>query len=351
MKAVYLTGIGQLEFMEVDTPGPPGPGEVLLKVENVGVCGSDVHYYREGGIGEQIVAYPHRVGHEASARIESVGPGATGLSQGSLVAVEPAVSCHKCTQCRAGRPNTCENLRFLGCPGEMDGCLCEYIVMPADCCFPVPETMSPEEAALVEPFSIAVYAVHAAGNVSGRSVGVLGTGPIGLSVLMVANSRGGRVYATDKLSPRLRKSLEAGAVWAANPLETDIEAEIRELEPKGLDVVLECCGQQEALDQAIEILKPGGRLMIIGIPTGNRVSFSADKMRRKEITIHNIRRQNGCVPAAIDWISTHDVAGFVTHRFPLDRTRQAFDLVAGYKDGVMKAMIDIRDRTSRMGSS
>jgi L-iditol 2-dehydrogenase len=173
-------------------------------------------------------------------------------------------------------------------------------------------------------------------------MGILGFGPIGMSVLLPAlNQKAGKVYVTDKIGHRLQIARNCGAAWAGNPLEEDVVAAIKEQEAALLDVVFECCGQQEAVDQAIEMLKPGGRLMIIGIPEFDRWSFAVDTLRHKEIGIQNVRRQNDSVEETLRLLENHQVDGgrMVTHRFPLDRTQEAFDLVAAYADGVMKAMI------------
>ena len=145
---------------------------------------------------------------------------------------------------------------------------------------------------------------------------------------------------TDKINSRLEVAAAHGAHWTGNPLEEDVVGEIAEREPELLDVVFECCGQQEALDQAVDLLKPGGKLMIIGIPAEDRISFSVDETRRKELTIQNVRRQNNCVQTAIDFISEgHDVNFMITHRFSLEETGAAFELVGDYRDGVVKALI------------
>ena len=203
--------------------------------------------------------------------------------------------------------------------------------------------MTFDEAAISEPLAIGLYAVNGSIPMKYATVGVLGFGPIGMSVLIAAISRGaGKVYVTDKVPERLSHAERSGAVYAANPDASDIVREIHALEPEMLDVVFECCGQQEAVDQAIDLLKPGGKLMIIGIPEFDRWSFSADKMRRKEITITNVRRQNETVDETLELIASEgiDVHPMVTHRFPFRETKAAFDLVSEYGDGVMKAMID-----------
>jgi L-iditol 2-dehydrogenase len=334
MKAAVLTGIRQMEVREIPDPVLRADTDVLLRIRRVGVCGSDVHYYTQGRIGSQVVQYPFPVGHECSAEVVKVG-----------LAVEPAMSCGRCDQCRAGRPHTCRAIRFLGCPGQADGCIGERLVMPEDCCFPVQASTSLELAALVEPMSISVYGVQQAGAMGPDTrLAILGAGPIGLCALLAARAAGARtLYVTDRIEARLAVARRCGAAWAGNPDREDVVAAIFEREPLGLDVVLECCGQQAALDQAVSLLKPGGRLVLVGIPEVDRISFAIDQMRRKEITLQNIRRQNHCVEPALALIETGavDVSPLVTHRFPLERTKEAFDLVADYRDGVVKAMIEI----------
>jgi L-iditol 2-dehydrogenase len=243
----------------------------------------------------------------------------------------------------AGRPHTCRNLKFLGCPGQAEGSLSEYIVMPETSCFPIPDHMSYDEAAISEPLAIGYYAVRQSIPMEGASVGILGFGPIGMSVLLTAGALGARrIYVTDKIDERLRLARESGAGWTGNPEKEEVVEKIVEKEPALLDVVFECCGQQEAMDQAIRLLKPGGKLMIIGIPEFERWGFEADTARRRELTIQHVRRQNEALQPVLDMLADGriSIGGMATHRFPFERAKEAFDLVAGYRDGVMKAMID-----------
>ena len=344
MKAYKLTGIRRMEMMEVPRPEIKDDHEVLIQMARVGVCGSDVHYYLTGQIGSQVVQYPFTVGHEGAGVVTAVGKAVTRVRPGDRIAVEPAMPCHRCDQCLAGRPHTCRKLRFLGCPGQSEGCLAEYLVMPEDSCFPIPEHMTLDEAALSEPLAIGVYAVRQSIPMAGAKIGILGSGPIGLSVLLPALTQGAAtVYMTDKLDSRLEVARRAGTTWTGNPLSTDVVAAIAAAEPLLLDVVFECAGEQETVDQALQLLKPGGKLMLIGIPpTLEKYGFGVDLMRRKEICIQNIRRQNHCCQAALDMIARRDfdVNIMQTHRFSFAETAQAFDLVAGYRDGVVKAMIE-----------
>ena len=344
MKAQVLTDIGQMEMRTMPVPVLRGPKDVLLKVEYVGVCGSDVHYYQTGRIGSQVVSYPFIVGHECAAMVVEIGSAVSRVKVGDIVAVDPAVSCHKCDQCLAGRPHTCRNLVFLGCPGQLPGCLCEYIIMPEECCFTVTGKLSLEQAVLTEPLAIGVYAVQLARVAKECSVGILGSGPIGLSCLLASRVQGAKaVYMTDRIDHRVNIAASAGADWAGNPDRQDNVERILSFQPAGLDIVFECAGQQDTLDQALELLAPGGKLMLVGIPREPRISFSPDLMRRKEITVINVRRQNNCTQQAVDLMAEGAVKAdfMITHRFGFEQAGQAFDMVSGYRDGVIKAMIKV----------
>lgn len=343
MKSMALTGIRQMEMREVEKPVLSESKDVLIKMKTIGVCGSDVHYYTTGKIGSQVVQYPFPVGHEGAGMVVAVGEEVTRVKPGDRIAIEPAMPCWECDQCKAGRPHTCRNLKFLGCPGQAEGCLSEYIIMPETSCFPINEKMSYDEAALSEPLAIGVYAVKQSISMNGARVGILGFGPIGMSVMMAAQASGAeKIYVSDKIEDRLKIAAQIGAAGIANAQTQQVEEEILGLEPGGLDVVFECCGQQEALDNAFNLLKPGGKVMIIGIPEFDRWSMPVDDGRRKEITIQHVRRQNESLEETLEGLASgkFDVSAMPTHRFSFEDTQKAFELVTGYKDGVMKAMID-----------
>lgn len=343
MKAIVLTGIKQMEVMEFPTPVIRDDKDVLIKMKVVGVCGSDVHYYTNGKIGSQVVKYPFPVGHEGAGEVIQVGTGVTHIKPGDRIAIEPAMPCGECDQCKVGRPHTCRKLRFLGCPNQADGCLTEYIVMPEGSCFPIPDSMTYTEAAISEPLAIGLYAVNQSIPLKDATVGILGFGPIGMSVLLSAQSKGAtRIFVTDLVDERLQVAEECGAIWTGNPAKTDVVGDVKAKEPLLLDVVFECCGKQEAIDQAVAMLKPGGKLMVIGIPEFDRWSFPVDQMRHKEICVQNVRRQNHSLEETLELMESGKikVGKMATHRFPFSKTKEAFDLVTEYRDGVMKAMVD-----------
>ncbi len=344
MKAAVLTGLRRMEIRQVPDPKIEKDTDVLLKIEKVGVCGSDVHYFETGRIGSQVVEYPFIVGHECAATVTAVGKGVKHIKVGEPVVVEPAVPCHDCDQCRKGRENTCFHLRFLGTPGQGGGCFCEYLVMPEECCLPTQGKLTLEQGALCEPLTIGFYTVRQSKLPRAADIAILGAGPIGLSCMLSAKTEGVRsCNMTEKIPERVRVAAQGGATWVGNPSQEDVVAAILKKQPLGMDVAYECAGQQETIDQAVDLLKPGGKLILVGIPREDHISLSPDKIRRKEITIINIRRQNGCTRATMDLVAARNIRPdfMVTHHFNLDQIQEAFELVAGYKDGVVKAMIDM----------
>ena len=202
MKAMVLTGIREIEMQELPMPEIKNENEVLIKMKVVGICGSDIHYYSLGKIGSQIVKYPFPVGHEGAGEVVSIGSAVSRVKPGDRIAIEPAMPCGVCDQCMANRPHTCRKLRFLGCPGQADGCLSEYIVMPETSCFPIGTQMSYTEAAISEPLAIGVYAVNQSIPMKGASIGILGFGPIGMSVILPAIAKRCPKYFRDRSDRR-----------------------------------------------------------------------------------------------------------------------------------------------------
>jgi L-iditol 2-dehydrogenase len=343
MKSMKLTGIRKMEMKEVPEPVLVKPNDVKIRMSVMGICGSDIHYYTQGNIGSQKVIYPFTIGHEGAGVVVETGPGVKRVKPGDLIAIEPAMPCWKCDQCLEGRHHTCRNLKFLGCPGQSEGCLSEFMVMPEESCFPLSGKLTPDHGAISEPLAIGVYAVKKASGVKGLNIGILGYGPIGMSVMLAARAEGAKsFYVTDKINPRLKIAQMEGASYTGNPSKEDVVSGILQKAHLGMDVLFECCGQQEALDQAVDILKPGGKLIVVGIPEFDRWSMCVETTRRKEISIQFIRRQVDCVEEALEKMKngTINVDRMVTHRYPFSKSKEAFDMVAGYNDGVMKAMID-----------
>ena len=344
MKAALLTGIRKFEIRRVPKPQITRPTDALIRIKMVGVCGSDIHYYNTGRIGSQIIEFPFIVGHEAAGIVEQVGSKVNRVKPGQRIAIDPAVCCGHCDQCRAGREHTCRELLFLGCPGQLSGALCEYHVLPETCCFPIKDSTTFEQAVLSEPLAIAVYAVERAKLPAGANVAILGAGPIGVSVFHVLRANGvGEVFITDKIAERLKFAQRLNPKYCGNPDRADVVGEISKAEPLLMDAAFECSGNRKAYDQAVQLLKPGGTLALVGIPEFDKVAFPIHELRRKEITIVNIRRQAHCTQKAIDLLEAKKINldAIVTHHFSLEEAQDAFELVAHYRDGVMKAMISV----------
>jgi L-iditol 2-dehydrogenase len=344
MKVAYFTGLRDIQLADEPKPALSRPEDVLLRINWVGVCGSDVHYFTHGRIGEQILQYPATIGHELCATVAETGSAVKGLAPGDRVAVDPAISCGQCDQCRAGRANTCRKVKFMGAPGQVPGATVEYCVMPAENCLRIPDSMSLEQAVLVEPLSIGLYSVRLGQVFPGARMAVLGTGPIGLSVILCAKATANcTIYATELLDERIEAARRCGADWTGNPRHEDIAAAIADQEQLGLDLVFECSGDPACIDQGQQMLKPGGTLVIVGIPDDLHVQFDIHTMRCNELVFKNVRRQKGCMGPVIEMIGAGriDPIPLVTHRFPLARIREAFETVASYRDGVIKALVEM----------
>ncbi len=343
MRAARLHGIRDLRLEDLPRP-TPGPGEVLLKVASVGICGSDVHYYVDGRIGDQIVSDPIMMGHEFSAWVAGTGAGVEGIELGTLAAIEPAISCGVCESCQHGHPNLCPGVRFCGTP-PIDGVFAEYTIMPADNCFTLPEEIGPDEAAMLEPLGIAIHAVDLSQLKPGQTVAVLGAGPIGLLTAAVARAAGASViYMTEPLGYRRQFAVDYVADAALNPDKTDVVDEIMHYTGgRGVDVAFEAAGAPETPDQAAALARPGGKVVVGGIPSDDTMTFTASTTRRKGLTIKLVRRMKHTYPRAIRLVQTGmvDVRSLVTHAFPLERIVEAFEIVDTYDDGVLRAVIQV----------
>jgi L-iditol 2-dehydrogenase len=343
MQASFLYGIRDLRLKEAPVP-LPDPGEVLLKIASVGVCGSDVHYYVEGRIGIQVVTDPIIMGHEFSAWVAGVGAGVTGLENGQLVAVEPGISCGHCEPCLSGHPNLCPQVRFCGTP-PVNGVFSEYAVMPAKNCFPLPQEFTAEQGALLEPLGIALHSVDLAQLKPGQTIAVLGAGPIGLLIAAVARACGAsEVYMTEPLAYRREFARSYVADAALDPYANEVVEEIRNLtNGRGVDVAFEAAGALETPQQAAAVTRPGGKVILVGIPADDTMTMNASTARHRGLTIKLVRRMKHTYPRAIRLVQSGQVHldPLVTHRFPLSRIAEAFELVAGYRDRILRAIIEI----------
>jgi len=335
MKTVRLKAAGNLQVQE-ETIRQQRPGEVLIHMGEIGICGSDLHWFDDGGIGDAQLSRPLILGHEMA------GIAQTGRYAGLLVAIDPSIPCGECDFCKEGNPNLCPTQRFAGHSNE-DGGLCEYFYWPEENLYPLPEGFTLSDGVMLEPLGVAMYAVDLSGIKPGDSVGVFGCGPIGLLMIRLARLAGaGQIVATDILPHRIEVALRQGAdqVFLANGMQ-ELDA-IRQVIPaKGLDVVIEVAGDNDAVETALELVKPGGRVTLVGIPTDNRTSVNAATVRRKGLALQWVRRMKHTYPRAIELVQRGQVElrSLVSHRFPLDEAARAF-VKAQKRDG-LKIVISI----------
>ncbi len=343
MRAMVLERPTVMTMAERPKP-KPGPGEVLVRVHRVGICGSDVHYYTHGRIGSFVVEKPIVLGHETAGIIEAVGSGVSASRVGERVAIEPGVPDRTCEWCRAGRYNLCPNVAFLATP-PYDGSFADYLVTPSDFAFALPENVSLDEGALVEPLSVGVYAVRRSGLLAGQTVAVVGAGPIGLVTQQVARAAGaGRIVAIDRESARLATAKELGATDVIDASTADPERALMALTGgRGVDVVFEAAGSPATCALAVKLAVRGGTVVNIGLPPEDMFPYPLVSAMAREVDVKTIFRYANVYPAAIALIASGrvDVKRLVTHRFTLERAEAALQLADSRADGVIKAMVEV----------
>ncbi len=346
MWAARLHGPADLRVEQIPPPGPPGPGQVLLRVRTTGICGSDLHSYQDARIGDTPVSGPLILGHEFSAVVEAVGDSAPDgrferLAPGQRVAVDPAQPCGRCEMCEQGHPNLCWRLHFCGNYPD-GGSFCERLLMPGRSCFPVPDGLTDVEAALLEPLGVAIHTVDLARIRVGDSVVILGAGPIGLLILQVARLAGADpVFMVDPLPWRLERARAWGGVPVVGLGGDAIAVLERETHGRGVDVAIEAAWADVSVNDAAEMARLGGRVVLVGIPGDDRLSLKHSTARRKGLTLRLCRRMKHVYPRAIRLAETRriDLRGLVSHEFPLEQAAEAFRLNAAYADRVLKVMI------------
>jgi len=339
VRAILQHGIRDIRVEERPDPAA-GAGEVLLRVQAVTICASDVHIYAEGNVGGVAWDRPFIPGHEASAII--AGPEEADPAPGTTVVLDPALPCRACAPCSAGNFHLCANLKFCDLP-PLDGTMRELMAWPADRVFPIPPAVPAVEAPLIEPLAVAVHAVELAEAVKGTTVAVAGCGAIGLLTLQVAKARGARaVFATDPIPARLSVARELGADDVVEVGAGDPVAELGRLTGgRGVDIAFEAAGPPEALAQCLEAVRPGGQVVVIGIPSVDEYRMRASQLRRRELTLRFVRRQNENYPEAIGLVRDGLVAlsPILTHRFPPERVGEAFALAERKHQGAIRVAV------------
>jgi L-iditol 2-dehydrogenase len=329
MKVLRLHATGDLRLHDEDEP-QPDRDEYLLRIKAVGLCGSDVHWYEEAGIGDAALRQPLVLGHEFAGIIES------GDRKGTQVAVDPADACRKCRYCEEGNPNLCDNMRFAG-HDIYDGALREKLCWPKSLVFPLPDEFNAIDGAMLEPLGVALHALSLGHILPGMSVGIFGCGPIGLMLVQLARAAGAaKIIATDRLANRLDAAQSFGATniilveGGQENLEVDAASN-----GEGIDIAFEAAGENEAVESAILATRPGRQVILLGIPDDDKIVLPASVARRKGLTLKLVRRMKHTYPLAIQMVQNGlvDVRSLVTHRFQITEFKKAFE-TAKNREGI-----------------
>ncbi len=345
-KGAFMRGLDHMIIKEIPTPTAHA-GKVVVSLEYVGICGSDVHYFHSGRIGDYVVDLDsdYMLGHECAGTVVEVGEGVTSLKVGDKVAIEPGYTCGKCEFCKTGRYNLCPDVIFLATP-PVQGCNMEYIEYPADWCFKLPDNMTTKEGALIEPLSVGFHAANQADVQVGDTVVILGSGCIGLVTLLSCKAHGaGKIIVADLVDARLNKALEMGADYVINSREKDALEEIKRLtDGKGADKVFETAGSPVTIAQTAFAVKRGGTICLVGLSAQSEITYNFSQIMDKEAKIVSVFRYRNIYPKAIAAVAKGaiDVKQIVTHEFDLDHIQEAYDEAVHNKTDLVKAVIKIK---------
>ncbi|MFR6056497.1 MAG: NAD(P)-dependent alcohol dehydrogenase [Eubacteriales bacterium] len=343
MKVAVMTGIGKIGYERRPVPEPQDD-EVLVKLEYVGICGSDLHYYESGAIGGYVVKPPFVLGHEPGGIVVKTGKNVRGLKAGDKVALEPGKTCGHCEFCRQGKYNLCPDVVFFATP-PVDGVFAEYVAHKADLCFKLPENVSTMEGALIEPLAVGFHAAMQGGARFGQRALVFGAGCIGLVSLLALKALGvSEVYVVDVVASRLQKAEQLGASAVVNGAEEDVAARLAELTGgEGIDLAIETSGSETAANQAIGAAKKGSVIVFVGYGRTGRTTLSMSLALDKELTFKTVFRYRHIYPLAIRAVAEGRVnlKGVVSHVFGFDELQRAMDLSVSDKERIVKAVVKI----------
>jgi L-iditol 2-dehydrogenase len=343
MKVAVMEGIGKIAFTQSPIPKPEKK-EVLVKIEHVGICGSDLHYYETGAIGDYVVEPPFILGHETSGVVAEVGDEVTHLKVGDKVALEPGKTCGRCEFCKTGRYNLCPDVIFFATP-PVDGVFQEYVAHEASLCFKLADNMDTMEGALIEPLAVGFHAAMQGGARAGMTAVVMGAGCIGLVTMMACKAMGiSKIYVVDVMQKRLDKAKQLGATGVINAMEVDaVEAILKVTDGAGVDLSFETAGTEITSRQTVSITKKGGTVVLVGYTKTGEVTLPLSLAMDKELTFKTVFRYRHIYPMAIEAVSSGsvDVKGIVTDVFDFDDTQKAMDMSVKNKNDIVKAVIKI----------
>lgn len=344
-RAAFMTALNKMEIKEIPMPTPKDH-EVLVKVEYVGICGSDIHYFHDGRCGDFVVEGEFLLGHECAGTIVGLGKEVSALQVGDRVALEPGITCGQCEYCKSGRYNLCPDVQFLATP-PVAGCYANYIVFPDNMCFKLPDQISTKEGALVEPLSVGMHAARQGEVRLGDQVIILGSGCIGLVTLLACKAHGATdITVVDVIPKRLEYAKKLGATRVINSAEVDVVAEMEKITGgAGTEKVFETAGSGVTIAQTPYLVKNGGTIILVGLSANPEVTYNFGKIMAKEAKIVSVFRYRNIYPSAIAAISSGliDVSGIVTHEFDFDEIQKAFDYNIQNKNDVVKAVIKMTE--------
>ena len=340
-----MNGVGKMGYTERPIPQPKDD-EVLVKLEYVGICGSDLHFYKAGAIGGHVVEPPFVLGHEPGGTVVEVGKDVKHLKVGDRVALEPGKTCGHCEFCKSGRYNLCPDVIFFATP-PVDGVFQEYVAHEADLCFKLPDNVSTLEGALIEPLAVGFHAANQGGAELGQTAVVMGAGCIGLVSMMALRAKGvSKVYVVDIMPKRLEKAVELGATGVVNGARQDVVKEIIDLtEGRGCDLVIETAGSEITMQQAIKGAKKGGTVVFVGYSLKDNADIPMNLALDKELTFKTIFRYRNIYPMAIEAVASGkvDLRNIVTDIFPFSDIQNAMDQSVENKANIVKAVVKIAD--------
>jgi L-iditol 2-dehydrogenase len=341
MTVAELTALRTFTLTERPIEAPP-PGHVQVRVDAVGLCGSDVHYFSEGRAGDTEARYPQVLGHEPAGTIVRLGEGVTGWAEGDRVAMDPPIYCYHCRYCMSGRHNLCENVRFMSSPEE-PGFFRDTANVPAENIMPLPRNLGFAEATLFEPVSIILHSFRFGDPKLGETAAVFGAGPIGLSTIAALRLAGlRRIWCVEPIAHRREMAIRLGADAAIDPREADPVKEIwRDSGNEGVDVTFDCATKEDTVNQSLYVTRPGGRVVITGLPSQIRIELDFAHLRRREQSFFPVRRANHTSERALKLLEEHGrrFTPMVTHRKRLAEIQSAFEQLERYEDGVCKVVL------------
>ena len=341
MRSVRLSEPEAFETVDRDRPSP-APDEVLVAVRRIGICGSDLHYFLHGRIGDYVVEEPLVLGHESAGEVAETGSAVSGLSVGDRVTLEPGVPCDTCEHCRAGEYNLCPDVRFMATP-PVDGAFTEYLAWPADFAYRLPEGVSTAEGALCEPLSVGIHAVRRGGVTSGDTVAITGCGPIGFAVIEAARAVGATTILVSDIVERKRSvARERGADAAVDPASVNLaDAVDAHTDGRGADVVIEASGVRPAIESTTAVARRGGTVVLVGLAGDGEIPVDTHEIIDNELDVHGSFRFRSTYPTAVGLLAdgTVDLKGIVDFELPLADLDGAFDRVQDPE--VIKGMITV----------